>query len=63
MRWREIRTVPSPLGRPRPDCGNSLGHGRSDPFVTHAEMLRLELLNVKADPERELEECVRLARA
>ena len=63
MRWREIRTVPTPLGRPRPDCGNSLGHGRSDPFVTHAKMLRLELLNVKADLERELEECVRLARA
>ena len=22
MRWREIRTVPTPLGRPRPDCGH-----------------------------------------
>jgi len=33
----------------------SVGHGRSDPLVTHAKMLRLELLNVKADLERELE--------
>jgi len=32
-----------------------VGHGRSDPLVTHAKMLRLELLNVKADLERELE--------
>jgi hypothetical protein len=29
--------------------------GGSDPLVTHAKMLRLELLNVKADLERELE--------
>ena len=34
------------------------GHGRSDPLVTHAKMLRLELLNVKADLERELEDFV-----
>jgi hypothetical protein len=32
-----------------------VGHGRSDPLVTHAKMLRLELLNVKADLERELD--------
>jgi hypothetical protein len=32
-----------------------MGHGRSDPLVTHAKMLRLELLNLKADLERELE--------
>ena len=32
-----------------------VGHGRSDPLVTHAKMLRLELLKVKADLERELE--------
>lgn len=32
-----------------------VGHGRSDPLVTHAKMLRRELLNVKADLERELE--------
>jgi hypothetical protein len=35
-----------------------VGHGRSDPFVVHAKMLRLELLNVKADLERELEDFV-----
>lgn len=29
---------------------------RSDPLVVHAKMLRLELLNVKADLERELED-------
>ena len=34
----------------------ALGHGRSDPLVVHAKMLRLELLNVKADLERELED-------
>jgi len=33
-------------------------HGRSDPLVTHAKMLRLELLNVKAELERELEDFV-----
>jgi hypothetical protein len=33
-----------------------VGHGRSDPLVVHAKMLRLELLNVKADLERELED-------
>ena len=33
-----------------------VGHGRSDPLVTHAKMLRLELLNVKADLERELQD-------
>ena len=33
-----------------------VGHGRSDPLVTHAKMLRLELLKVKADLERELED-------
>lgn len=33
-----------------------VGHGRSDPLVTHAKMLRLGLLNVKADLERELED-------
>jgi hypothetical protein len=33
-----------------------VGHGRSDPLVIHAKMLRLELLNVKADLERELED-------
>jgi hypothetical protein len=32
-----------------------VGHGWSDPLVTHAKMLRLELLKVKADLERELE--------
>jgi hypothetical protein len=32
------------------------GHGRSDPLVTHAKMLRLELLKVKGDLERELED-------
>jgi hypothetical protein len=35
-----------------------IGHGRSDPLVTHAKMLRLELLKVKADLERELEDFV-----
>ena len=35
-----------------------VGHGRSDPLVTHAKMLRLELLKVKADLERELEDFV-----
>ena len=35
-----------------------IGHGRSDPLVVHAKMLRLELLNVKADLERELEDFV-----
>jgi hypothetical protein len=33
-----------------------VGHGRSEPLVTHAKMLRLELLHVKADLERELED-------
>lgn len=33
-----------------------VGHGRSDPLVVHAKMLRLELLKVKADLERELED-------
>ena len=33
-----------------------VGHGRSDPLVVHAKMLRLELLNVKGDLERELED-------
>jgi hypothetical protein len=33
-----------------------VGHGRSHPLVVHAKMLRLELLNVKADLERELED-------
>jgi hypothetical protein len=31
-----------------------VGRGRSDPLVVHAKMLRLELLKVKADLEREL---------
>ena len=35
-----------------------VGHGRSDPLVVHAKMLRLELLNVKADLEHELEDFV-----
>jgi hypothetical protein len=35
-----------------------VGHPRSDPLVTHAKMLRLELLNAKADLERELEDFV-----
>ena len=35
-----------------------VGHGRSDPLVVHAKMLRLELLKVKADLERELEDFV-----
>ena len=33
-----------------------VGHGRSDPLVVHAKMLRLELLKVKADLEQELED-------
>ena len=33
-----------------------VGHGRSDPLVVHAKMLRLEPLNVKADVGRELED-------
>ncbi|HEY3212091.1 MAG TPA: hypothetical protein VGL16_02630 [Actinomycetota bacterium] len=33
-----------------------VGHGQSDPLVIHAKMLRLELLTVKADLERELED-------
>jgi hypothetical protein len=33
-----------------------VGHGWSDPLVTHAKMLRPELLNVKAELERELED-------
>jgi hypothetical protein len=32
----------------------AVGNGRSDSLVTHAKRLRLELLNVKADLEREL---------
>lgn len=40
-----------------------VGHGRSDPLVTHAKMLRLELLKVKADLERELEDFVLDCRA
>jgi hypothetical protein len=35
-----------------------VGHGRSDPLVTHAKMLRLELLKVKADLECELEDFI-----
>ena len=35
-----------------------VGHGRSDPLVTHAKMLRLELVKVKADLERELEDFI-----
>jgi hypothetical protein len=31
-----------------------VGHGRSDSLVVHAKTLRLELLRVKADLEREL---------
>jgi hypothetical protein len=34
----------------------AVGHGRSDPLVVHAKMLRMELLKVKADLERELED-------
>jgi hypothetical protein len=33
-----------------------VGHGRSDPLVTHAKMLSLEILKVKADLEHELED-------
>jgi hypothetical protein len=33
-----------------------VGYGRSDPLVVHAKMLRLELLKVKANLERELED-------
>ncbi len=33
-----------------------VGHGRSDPLVTHAKMLRLELLKGKADLEHQLED-------
>ena len=40
------------------DEGVAVGHGRSDPLVVHAKMLRLELLRVKADLERELEDFV-----
>jgi hypothetical protein len=36
--------------------GAKVGHGRSDPLVVHAKTLRLELLKVKADLERELED-------
>jgi hypothetical protein len=35
-----------------------VGLGHSAPLVTHAKMLRLELLNVKAEIERELEDFV-----
>lgn len=35
-----------------------VGHGRSYPLVTHAKMLRLDLLKVKADLEHELEDFV-----
>ena len=45
------------------DEANEVGHGRSDPLVTHAKMLRLELLKVKADLERELEDFVLDCRA
>src|SRR5207342_2444000 len=38
----------------RPAIG--VGRGRSDPLITHAKMLRLELLKVKADLERPLED-------
>jgi len=33
-----------------------VGHSRSDPLDVHAKMLRLEVLKVKADLERELED-------
>jgi hypothetical protein len=36
----------------------AVGHSRSDPLVVHAKMLRLELLKVEADLERELEDFV-----
>ena len=42
------------MGHCLPDAID-VGHGRSDPLVTHAKMLRLELLNVKKELERELE--------
>jgi len=35
-----------------------VGHGRSDRLATHVKMLRLELLRVKTDLERELEDFV-----
>jgi hypothetical protein len=47
------RALPSPR---HPIARIEVGHGRSDPLVTHAKMLRMELLNVKADLERELED-------
>lgn len=34
----------------------AVGHGWSDPLVVHAKRLRMELLKVKADLERELED-------
>jgi len=50
----------SPSRQPRPTTSFNeaieVGHGRSDPLVTYAKMLRLELLNVKAGLERELED-------
>jgi len=40
------------------DEASEVGHGRSDSLVVHAKMLRLQLLKVKADLERELEDFV-----
>ena len=40
-----------------------VGHGRSDPLVTHAKMLRLELVKVKADLERSLRTSYSTARS
>ena len=46
-------STPSPNRPPRPTTSSTrrskFGHGRSDPLVVHAKMLRLELLKVKAD--------------
>jgi hypothetical protein len=45
----------SSVGGSRCSAGlQSAGLGGSHPLTVHAKMLRLELLKVKADPEREL---------
>jgi hypothetical protein len=58
---RSSSTPSTPLSRRRRrdylvDEAIDVGHGRSDSLVVHAKMLRLELLKVKADLERELED-------
>ncbi|MGH2634565.1 MAG: hypothetical protein ACRDHU_00195 [Actinomycetota bacterium] len=51
-----VRAVTEPAAKTDDlvDEAIAVGLGRSDPLVAHAKMLRLELLKVKANLEREL---------